>query len=390
MLHFVAEIGEIRTLKLLLKGGEISDSVDENNKTPLHWAVFGGHEDSVSYLINYNSKLIGAIDKDKETPLFEAMWKGHTGIVRLLQKKGANFYAKNKYGWMPLHIAAIYCQVKIFESLNLSNGEYNKLKELDTIKWDDYFESKEPCDLTKELVKRLVHLEKNFTKYLDKKKDFPQCRKDHNQSKLVDYISHINLSKGTETMDKELKDAIEILELKIRTNIILWHFKKAIDALKENENFEIKKNKKYDKEISKLLNGEGVTINANIRESNSEKSAIKFNEIGKSYYRYKDRFYVIKNDEQSIKKTKSGEPVRKNTVYEKLKNGELMFSSYTAWTVKIESIKVNDFSKLKTFEKELNLELVGHGKYIKTKGNNGLTLEVEKYYQRTKFPIKIE
>ncbi|CAG8774927.1 8292_t:CDS:2, partial [Dentiscutata erythropus] len=55
-----------------------------------------------------------------------------------------------------------------------------------------------------------------------------------------------------------------------------------------------------------------------------------------------NKFYVIRNDEQSIEysfeKTKTKEP----------------------WTVKIESIDDDDdFSKLKTFEKEVNLELVG-------------------------------
>ncbi|CAG8591913.1 14317_t:CDS:2, partial [Dentiscutata erythropus] len=253
-------------------------------------------------------------------------------------------------------------------------------------------------------------LESNFIIDIDRYFD------DHDQSKLTNYI---NLSKGTETIDEEL---IEKLELKIRTNIILWHFKKAIDTLKqwifpyacmhsdilsplldytsngqilmheefyseyESSNpFFVWKNKKYDKEISKLLNGEGITIIADIRESNPKKSAIKFNEIGiklksinktlqnkidnelkrftitmvhsgKSYYRYKNKFYVIRNDEQcieySFEKTKTREPI-----------------------VKIESIEDDDFSKLKTFEKEVNLELVEREKYIKTKGSNGPTLE---------------
>ncbi|RIB12181.1 ankyrin repeat-containing domain protein, partial [Gigaspora rosea] len=101
--------GDTKTIKFLIENGEKPDSRDENNKTPLHWAAFGGNEDAVNYLINLenNSKLIEAIDNNKETALYEAMRNGHKGVVKLLRKKGANSYARNKYGWAPIHVAAI-------------------------------------------------------------------------------------------------------------------------------------------------------------------------------------------------------------------------------------------------------------------------------------------
>ncbi|RIB22050.1 ankyrin repeat-containing domain protein, partial [Gigaspora rosea] len=101
--------GDTKTIKFLIENGEKPDTRDENNKTPLHWAAFGGNKDAVDYLINLenNSKLIEATDNNDETALYEAMRNGHTKVVELLQEKGANSYAANKHGWAPLHIAVI-------------------------------------------------------------------------------------------------------------------------------------------------------------------------------------------------------------------------------------------------------------------------------------------
>ncbi|CAG8632103.1 28328_t:CDS:2, partial [Dentiscutata erythropus] len=460
VLHKAAENSKPAAVETLLRYNADIKISNKNGETTLHKAAFYGYREVVKILIKYKAD-DKAVNKNNWTLLHFAAAEGHTnnghlGVVKHLQKKGANFYVKNKYGWMPLHIAAIYCQVKIFKSLNVNLYYLTKdlIKRLDHLETE--FKSDNDFDFFYQFLSKYIE---NFTKHLDKKKNdkkknFPQCKKvlsylyictftkicnfksalesnliididgyfdviennikllqksskqdathiniiynyiqDYDQLKLADYISNINLSKGTETMDEELKNAIERLELKIRTNIILWHFKKAIDALKQwiflyacmypdvlsppldytsngvnkiiekiknlrskvqehyvfinnrkdkylmdkefnseyesSEPFFIWKNKKYDNEISKLLNGEKVIINADIRESNPEKSAIKFNEIdirlksidktlqneidnelkcfnitivhlGKSYYRYKDRFYVIRNDEQSI------------------------------------------------------------------------------------------
>ncbi|KAF0531633.1 serine/threonine-protein phosphatase 6 regulatory ankyrin repeat subunit B-like [Gigaspora margarita] len=170
ILHHAAEKGDIKTIKFLIENGETPDSLDENNKTPLHWAAFGGKKEAVNYLISLenNSKLIGATDDNMETALYEAMRNGHKEVVELLQEKGASRNARNKYGWTPLHIAATHCQVEIFKFMNVSDDEYAELlKQSDEIKWYDYFESKGCDDLTKDLVERFEVLERlshNFEK----------------------------------------------------------------------------------------------------------------------------------------------------------------------------------------------------------------------------------
>ncbi|CAG8536945.1 5897_t:CDS:2 [Gigaspora rosea] len=405
ILHHVAEKGDTKTIKFLIENGEKPDSRDENNKTPLHWAAFGGNEDAKQHYMK----------------LCEM---GIKELLNFYEKRGANSYARNKYGWAPIHVAAIHCQVEIFKFMKLCDDEYIKLlKQSDDFNWDDHFKSKDPYDITIGLVKRSDKLESQFQKNDKSLVFFCQF--------LLKYIerftTHLDeaekstqYKKDAETMDEKLKEAIERLELTIRTNIIICHFKKAIDVFKQwvfpyacmysnvlssqlddidkivekinNLRFKVQEhyvfinnrkdkylidaefnseyksshpffvwgNKKYSEKISKLLNGEEVAIYADIMESSSKKSAIKFNEIG---IRFKSKDKTLQDEIDNELKQFNITMAH---------SGELMFSPYTMWKVKIESIEDDDYSKLKRFEKEVDLELVGHGK---SKVSNDLTLE---------------
>ncbi|CAG8710498.1 12177_t:CDS:2, partial [Racocetra fulgida] len=301
----------------------------------------------------------------------------------------------------------------------------------------------------------------------------------YDQAKLANYIAHIHSPITTEIENEELNMVINELKRKIRTNIILGHFKKATSAFKQwifpfaktysgvlhslsddndenidnigqrikelhskvqernintndddislmhtdfnSENktsrpFFVWENNKYSQQISQLLNGETVTIKADIMKGDPNKTAIKFNEIGikfksvdetiqddidreleyfdvemvhlgNSYYRYGNKYYMIINDKQvieySFEKTKDdrSNPLRRNNVYDKIKKGELMLSPYTMWKIKLEP-HGSDFSKLKEYEKKVNLELVGHGKFIKGRtSSSDSSLMVENYYK---------
>ncbi|CAG8818216.1 39101_t:CDS:2, partial [Gigaspora margarita] len=301
----------------------------------------------------------------------------------------------------------------------------------------------------------------------------------YDQAKLANYIAYTYFPIITEIEDEELNFAINELKREIRTNIIFDYFKRATNAFKQwifpfanmysdvlhslsddnnndinnieqntkelylkvkeckintNDNdsslvytvfnsenktsrpFFVWENKKYSQEISKLLNGEEVTIKADIIKSDSNKSAIKFNEIGirfksidktiqdnidheleyfdiemvhlgNSYYRYGDKYYMIISNKQvitySFEKTENdrNKPLRRNEVYNKIKKGELMLSPYTMWKIKLEPTNNTGFSELKKYNK-VDLELVGHGSYMKyTKNSNNLSLMVENYYK---------
>ncbi|KAF0375118.1 Macrophage receptor MARCO [Gigaspora margarita] len=186
--------------------------------------------------------------------------------------------------------------------------------------------------------------------------------------------------------------------------------------------FFVWKNEIYGQEILKLLSGEEITIKAEITKSDhDDKNAIKFNEIGirfksrnktiqyeidcelkyfninmvhlgNSYYQYNNKFYLIISHKQEIfysfEKKNTGEPLRNNEAYDKIKRGELMLSPYTMWKIKRKPINRANFSKLIKFKNEVDLELVGHGKYIiDKKDSNNLNLIVEDYYKEYKIDL---
>ena len=134
-------------------------------------------------------------------------------------------------------------------------------------------------------------------------------------------------------------------------------------------------------------------IEINLRTANETRQRILDNKLkrfkvrathlGNSYYRYDKKYYVITcqshSIEYSFEKDSMGLPVHRNSVYKKIKNGDLMLSPYAMW--KIELLKMTSsisFDELTLFENEVDIELVGSGTYV-TKGNENL--RVERHYE---------
>ncbi|CAG8763383.1 5554_t:CDS:1, partial [Gigaspora rosea] len=89
-----------------------------------------------------------------------------------------------------------------------------------------------------------------------------------------------------------------------------------------------------------------------------------------------------------FEKKNTKEPLRNNEAYNKIKRGELMLSPYTMWKIKLEPINKADFNKISKYEKEVDLELVGLGKYIRDrKDSDDLNLIVENYYKEYKIDL---
>jgi ankyrin repeat protein/tetratricopeptide (TPR) repeat protein len=89
-LHKAVEKGDPDKIKTLLKkDGELMDSGDEKNRTPLAVAAARGHKELVRFLVN-NGANVNAKDINGCTPLMRAKQKGHVEIVNMLLAKGAD------------------------------------------------------------------------------------------------------------------------------------------------------------------------------------------------------------------------------------------------------------------------------------------------------------
>ena len=72
-------------------------------------AAKSGDVASIRMLLELDATLIDARDKDGSTPLHCAVWKGHQAAVELLLERGADVNAQNQndhWGTTPLHAAA--------------------------------------------------------------------------------------------------------------------------------------------------------------------------------------------------------------------------------------------------------------------------------------------
>jgi len=156
--------------------------------------------------------------------------------------------------------------------------------------------------------------------------------------------------------------------------------------------------------IKKVLSGEKVTISIFPDYSyEKNKTAVKFtiaeieikarnksiqNEIdgylklvkvnmthsGVSRYLYEDEAFEFRAESQIIsyhfERGSDGERIDTNTVYKKLKTGDVMLSPYTIWTIQFlqaSTTRVPKFDKLKRYAPFVDMELVGVGSYVSLK-----------------------
>jgi ankyrin repeat protein len=99
----------------------------EMGKTMVHWAA----ENDLLGVLRHLSETGGEADEfdgrdlSGNTPFFYAVEKGHVEVVKFLLEKGVAFTAKNKFGVMPLHVAAIHNRPKIGLLLLLAGANAN-------------------------------------------------------------------------------------------------------------------------------------------------------------------------------------------------------------------------------------------------------------------------
>ena len=88
------------------------DSTSSLNSTPLHYAVLGGNEETVRFLVSRGAQ-VQASNAFQETPLHWACKEGNLSIVRFLLQQNAIPDSKDSKGNTPMHWAAEFDQEKV-------------------------------------------------------------------------------------------------------------------------------------------------------------------------------------------------------------------------------------------------------------------------------------
>jgi len=85
--------------------------------TSLHEAAKYGNDDAVTAFLDDKSVDIDAEDEENVTPIGYAVAKGHVSTVKLLMSRGANMNATDGAGHTLFHFAAFYGQAKVMREL---------------------------------------------------------------------------------------------------------------------------------------------------------------------------------------------------------------------------------------------------------------------------------
>lgn len=206
----------------------------------------------------------------------------------------------------------------------------------------------------------------------------------------------------TQSLITNAVDIIHELNQKIIEEKISFGFYNQYIIIDSDASFYTWSYEKANEQISKLLKGESIILNADIQNGILD-SAVKFKElqvkfvlqneslqgrfdemlqnfdisleiIDDCFYRCNDKIYYISFAgvlllEFSFERNPTtGKPQRMNLVYKQILENEPFISPYTTWNIKLKNKDRNnrmDFTKLKTFINEpMNLTLTGIGQFI--------------------------
>ncbi|MFZ8864790.1 MAG: ankyrin repeat domain-containing protein [Rickettsiales bacterium] len=115
-LHWAVAKGPIELVEALIKEKADLEVKDYQEKTPLHVAALSGTKEVVGILIGAGAKK-EARDNQKQTPLHMASAEGHIEVVKVLLAEGADKEARDKWEYTPLHWAVCNNHIELVKFL---------------------------------------------------------------------------------------------------------------------------------------------------------------------------------------------------------------------------------------------------------------------------------
>lgn len=123
--HNAAQNNQYSLLRSLIsQDPNLVNSVDVDQRTPLHWAASSGSVDIARYLIDQKAD-VNLIDSSGWTPLHIAASAGQLEVVQELIGAGADVSRKNDKGITPLHYAASKSHIDIGKLLISRGADIN-------------------------------------------------------------------------------------------------------------------------------------------------------------------------------------------------------------------------------------------------------------------------
>ena len=115
-LHRASGCGEVATARVLLDHGADPTARDNNDRTPLHYAVEGNHAAVARVLLERGADT-NPRDSKIRTPLHLASWHGYLDVVWLLLQQGADTNVRDDEGRTPFQNASARGHQGVMQSL---------------------------------------------------------------------------------------------------------------------------------------------------------------------------------------------------------------------------------------------------------------------------------
>ncbi|KAH8126986.1 hypothetical protein FP744_10007711 [Trichoderma asperellum] len=127
-LHHACFFGNEKMVKMLLKYKAPIEIAGKDGITPMHCAVQSGKAEIVQELIQetgrrykkHSRKIERHVDRNKRHPIHWAAVEGNVKMVRLMK---GDIRLKDRFGWTPLHLAAIYDHKKLLRYITEDHAE---------------------------------------------------------------------------------------------------------------------------------------------------------------------------------------------------------------------------------------------------------------------------
>ncbi len=113
-----AKAGNVECLKLLfIEKRDLADKRDQQDHSPLYYAVTGNKLEVVEYLCQAGANVNTLEEDETWTPLLAAIRKGNEAMLKLLLKHGADLDTTTSDGHTPLYVAITSGQLKMVEAI---------------------------------------------------------------------------------------------------------------------------------------------------------------------------------------------------------------------------------------------------------------------------------
>ena len=126
-LYYACDLGDFESVKTLIESNAIIDTYSNNQRIPLHLALYKNYPKIVR-IFNLKGSNPNYKDELRCTPMYLAAKEGYTECIKYLLNYNGDLYSVDFRGWNILHYAAFHGNKDTVRFLCMYDADFDKLK----------------------------------------------------------------------------------------------------------------------------------------------------------------------------------------------------------------------------------------------------------------------